>query len=1339
MVKNKIQKEKSVLLDRLSSLYFKSIKKGILNEKSAEAMLKVFNKAQNKTLKRKLAAFESLYSDGKRISVAAINRYKPEEYDEDDERGLPVIKNTLGNIFKKYDEDDERGVPVIKNTLGNIFSLKNKQKILDAFVIKQTSRIYRNRSLTINVWMVDNDGLRGKKTNKIGNVIFKNVKTFHTINLNREIIDFFGANTILRKTGAYDKYAAFMDILDKYEPEVADIIRRILYGEDGYIILENVIINKQTNQGYVAKKLKLTKERGNKNMFQYIGYKALPLEGNLENLFVKELNSYVHDNYQSDSCMLTEIINIYKPSFDKLNKIKQLKFQLTYESLYELIFPNSPYVKGVQHEASLEDIEPFFKKFHLKCYAFNVKYQIIYKYIPESNINEYIYPSTAYMLVHDKHVEISNKNLKSLDHIIGKFKNEGEEKELIVKDKYQFMTDEDNKIYTFCLTQEHFTQELTTMKLEEEKDRKIYIDYAGDFQKLLTYFIVKLQYNPKIKMVNQCFESFSFMVNDNYITIRQAGFNPDNMNIIFTQEEQYKLYDKYYKQLYKFIINKTTKSRYHPDFIDTVKNNKVYPPTGKWTNSMMKEATGGSFIGYDIQKAFTHALMQIKFFPVFNEFDTWKKYNGHSVNDYTFYYVEHKLSNIKDPDFIILPKKYSVIPGYVINRRKLEINIMYFTEPYKLVKNEAPKIIEEMYKSKLDLSHKKNLVNILIGMLGKQKNRITQTLYFEDKDEAYHLKDKSLSQVHAFQLEDQTLYATIAKNESELIEGFMPLSVMIHSLACMRMAELYEQIVKAGGTPLSIRTDCIVVDKPCLKLKPIKVNNSEDFQGGKEHSIKFYNIGQVRIEESKSVSGNTFKFWENPQHINVQQLNIKHLKVQDEWNKEETSKVVANNNLTRVLADVPGAGKTTLFKNWFKSGINGLFVTPYNNLACELIKEGFIAITLNKLIGLLMNEKMSEEKGKAYDITDIEVVVFDEVYCHTTENLARIKTYMKENKEIKFYATGDSNQLPPIENLNKKDKISYYDEIMTSLFPNVLTLHDSKRLKTKEDQERLNEIKYDIFSGEMSMVNVAKKYFKIVHKLEDIQGFGIAYRNKTVNGVNDYCHTHKNKDKPVIKVNINGILLYRGLDLVCKKYIRLNKSQKMNINYTYTITKVSKDFITLTDHTKELFEIPIKLMYCFTLNYCRTGHSVQGVTVQDNITVFDISDFMMSPRWFYTAISRVVDLNNVFIYIDKENELDYQIEETQFKANCIWKINGHKKADEKKGFDWEDKDYVNIEWIKEQMIKSDCTCYRCQTNLEYLKVEKQDNQFSVNRLNNDLPHVMTNCEIICFKCNRELK
>jgi hypothetical protein len=1320
MVSSKFQKNNIALRNDIKKALRKAVKKQLIPNLSLIAInTRTTPRTQLKTLEKVLFGIDKHINENKKISWASIQRTHEAQINRRIENYEPEIINP------------KQGV--------NLFSTKNK-------TINNIKPPY-NRSVNITVYV------------KMGNEN-RPVRVFSLVNINNYIVE--NLNIRFNKNIKDDALEKFLEVLARIDPETEKIISTILNSVEGFIVIEDKG-RIQERRGMNFKKKNVRRETANKNMFKYIKYSTLPINDDLKNLFVKDVNDYVKENYEGDSCLFTEIINIYKTSFDKNNDNKQLKFQLTYETLYELVF-NKPFIKGVAHEATLEDMTVFFSKFRLSCVAFNIDYKIVYKYHPvqdDLKINRDISPETCYLLIHDGHVEAMNHGLKSLAQIIEKYKNEddSDEEDEDENDKklddYHIQKDNEDKIYTYCQNMNEFVRVIAGLNLDEEKDRKINIDYAGDIHELLNHFILNLRYNPKLKIMKKSICGFSFVANDNIINVRQAGFNPDNMTVIFEDEEQYLLYETFYKKMYKALISPHTKSNYNSEFINVLDNIKCYPITGMWHENVMKmeeerDDTNNKLFGYDIQKCFTSALMEMKFLPVFNRFDTWQKYNGEEIQDYSFYVVEHREDDVNDPDYMIMPKRYNVVVGYVINKRDMHLDVLYKATPYKLVKNDTPKIIEDIYKSKLHLHHKKNMVNIVIGMLSKRKHSFMNSIYTDDADEGHQLNKDNKNPLCVFGEGEGKRYCVLKTHESELRDGFMPISTFIHNIACLKMAELMDKILLAGGKPLCIKTDCIVVDEPCLEIEKIKVN----YEGFaiKEHAEKYYNIGNIRMEEDKKMQSKRLQFFKNGYFIGNTNTKINKVKVDDEWDKKQVVEAIDQNNRLIVKGNVAGAGKSQACKDYIDSvgREKGLFITPYGNLGCELIKEGYNAITLHSLLGILLNDTMNEEKAKPFDVSEIDVIVFDEVYCHATGQLERIMTYMDKHKEKKFLATGDSNQLEPIgEKLNVKDKAEYYDYIIGVMFPNQIFLQDSKRLKNKEDQERLKQVKYDIFSGEMSMKEVIYKHFEknIINNLEDMKGYGVCTRNKTVDAVNNYQHK-KQKCNQVIKVNINDVLYYKGLELVCRKHLIITKTEKKQIvskqryiiNHTYKIKKVSKTEFLLEDWNNNEYTLNTNFLSYFSLNYARTGYSVQGITICGAITIFNIQDFMFSPRHFYTALSRVRYLEDVFIYIDDNDEMNVLEEEQLFIKNCIWKIKGYEMSDKKKTFKWEEREYVDVAWITKKMYECEGVCYRCHCELEYMKYGfREEKQFSVNRLDNNKPHTKDNCELICFNCNRNLK
>ncbi len=89
-----------------------------------------------------------------------------------------------------------------------------------------------------------------------------------------------------------------------------------------------------------------------------------------------------------------------------------------------------------------------------------------------------------------------------------------------------------------------------------------------------------------------------------------------------------------------------------------------------------------------------------------------------------------------------------------------------------------------------------------------------------------------------------------------------------------------------------------------------------------------------------------------------------------------------------------------------------------------------------------------------------------------------------------------------------------------------------------------------------------------------------------------------------------------------------------------------------------------------------------------------------------------------------------------FEKICKAKIQTYKVADKKYKREYKKDNYVSIEWIKQQLLKQNNKCHYCkkQLLLKNFQNNKKD-QFSVDRIDNSIAHIKTNCVICCCGCN----
>ena len=68
---------------------------------------------------------------------------------------------------------------------------------------------------------------------------------------------------------------------------------------------------------------------------------------------------------------------------------------------------------------------------------------------------------------------------------------------------------------------------------------------------------------------------------------------------------------------------------------------------------------------------------------------------------------------------------------------------------------------------------------------------------------------------------------------------------------------------------------------------------------------------------------------------------------------------------------------------------------------------------------------------------------------------------------------------------------------------------------------------------------------------------------------------------------------------------------------------------------------------------------------------------------------------------------------------------------------YDPQDYINEEFLNYVWNDQDQRCYhcKCEMTLDFSATTRVPSQISIQRLNNDLPHIKSNCVLSCFSCN----
>jgi ATP-dependent exoDNAse (exonuclease V) alpha subunit len=139
-----------------------------------------------------------------------------------------------------------------------------------------------------------------------------------------------------------------------------------------------------------------------------------------------------------------------------------------------------------------------------------------------------------------------------------------------------------------------------------------------------------------------------------------------------------------------------------------------------------------------------------------------------------------------------------------------------------------------------------------------------------------------------------------------------------------------------------------------------------------------------------------------------------------------------------IKADTPGCGKSYICEGMVELGHNVIVVCPTNKLVqqYEAANDKITSVTLNKFFSIKMDEQ--KEKIKPFDYSEFDVFVFDEIYCNDIQILNRIKRFVDNIKHKIIIATGDSEQLKPVNDITNQDidYEDYMDSVMSQLFNN---------------------------------------------------------------------------------------------------------------------------------------------------------------------------------------------------------------------------------------------------------------------------------------------------------------
>lgn len=1019
--------------------------------------------------------------------------------------------------------------------------------------------------------------------------------------------------------------------------------------------------------------------------FSYTSYHTINKDGNIE-IYKEDSKLPTIEN----ACILNHLINIYKEPIEK-----RYKFIVNHQNLWEIMRPNEPFDKK-NLGLTLNDMKKFLRKFKLCCYCYNIQKDLIFKYHCEDEgikKNKHINPITTYWLFHNKHLEPLNFNLDSLEKKRDFIKNNYIPNE--PSTNYPIKKKNKNKfdIDIIC----HNYKEILEV-IHNNNDKKIKISYnTYNLIDLYKKFKKHLKYECSIeKGTGGLYSKLILLnINGNHVFISKLI---DDDSYITIEKNEYENFQLFRNKINAKFFTKNNCSSYNEFVKDLIKNNLRGGLVGKLKQPKDK------YIQIDFNKFYCSILLNMPNIPQINNFDNFIKYNNEPIEDMNLYYVE-KLKN----DFSYPTRKFNICYGKNIKNLETEtIKIISVLTPSNLYPNTIKETIKELYDTNLNVKIKKWLVNCTIGLFGKKYNKISKCYYSNDIEEILELKRKHGGTIDDITDKDdnESHYIHYVSKRKELDNGFLLLQSYIYDTAERILFDMMNTIKDSGGTIYAIQTDAIYIEPNLDVLKKIRDN-------GLLETIdknSFDSIGKVKIEtQNLCLPEKPIKIEKNSNEWLERDFTPTILEINDEWNIEELSDLLKKYKNVNCQADTPGCGKSYMNKKTFP---NALYVVPYNSQCQNLEIEGLNAMTTNNMFNTLINNEEKEIK-KNHNINEQEAIIYDEINLNDPYTLERIMKQINDYPDKNIHCTGDMYQNLPVSQPvnNVKDYKKYIEDCINQIFKYKIVLKKNKRCKTEEGRKKIEEVSK--YLKEETNKNKVIKYlyekFPIIKNFEDLPKYNQCFYNSYKNEMNKIKHGDKE-------------LLYEGLELVSleTETIKFNKEKiKIYVNKKYIVKKLCNDYIILNDFVNEDFKFPISLWdKYFSYSYFRTGHSYQGLDIPEKFAIHNIKSKHVSISWIRTTITRCIDIDDVYIYDD-----NYKAE---IKTNIIVdRINQHIRNDilNKRVMT----NYIDVEYI-ENMLDNTYCCKYCSKDIDY-------QNFSIDRINNDLGHIKNNIQIICKMCN----
>jgi ATP-dependent exoDNAse (exonuclease V) alpha subunit len=505
---------------------------------------------------------------------------------------------------------------------------------------------------------------------------------------------------------------------------------------------------------------------------------------------------------------------------------------------------------------------------------------------------------------------------------------------------------------------------------------------------------------------------------------------------------------------------------------------------------------------------------------------------------------------------------------------------------------------------------------------------------------------------------------------------------------------------KLGGRIVKLKTDCVFIEGG-------NTIDSDDKIGG-------YHLETIKPSKHFNRVRSQKPNLEMYIHDNPKWKDICRKRQIVNKNVKPMVKSIINKNESLLMTGMPGSGKSYIIKHI----INRLDELDKTYAICAPTGKAAINIggtTIHKVLKLA-DGKIPKERLRF--LKSLDYMIIDEISMMSSE-LYLLLISLKKLTKIKFILVGDFDQLPPVEQDNKK--YDYRNAIVLK------ELADSNRIVLTENR-RSDATMFNLLQKLKKGDKIDLNQFKNNTTLRNI-----CYTNNTRRLINKRCMKQikatgvdyieiKNEDDK--DVNAQDVCLFVGSPIVGR---RNNCKYGIVNSEMYHVIRWNDKSICINNGCDGDIELAIKdFQKNVFIAYATTVHKSQGETINEPYTIYEWD--RMYKQMKYTALSRTTDIEHINIVqtciIDNRSCTD----------NISKKIDSHLAEDKKKKR--RTKNFVTVEYI--QQLLEDCknTCQCCHHKVKTSGYSFKDlEQFSIERINNKLGHIQGNVKISCMGCN----